>query len=202
MPNKSYFEEHKKKSVEWAYNLIEKENFVVLDTETTDKFENGGEIIQLAVIDHNGSPLMNELLWPKSGKISPGAQAVHKISIESLAGKPTFNDIYTRLKTLTCDKIIIAYNVWFDKQVIELACKLYGLEQLPNSWECAMLQFAKFNGEWNDYRNDFKWKKLVEAVKGLNIEVKDAHDALGDVRMTLDVIKAMAHEYVPLVFFA
>jgi DNA polymerase-3 subunit epsilon len=49
-------------------------------------------------------------------------------------------------------------------------------------WECAMLQYAKFVGEWNPRYNQYKWQKL----KGGN------HSALGDCLATLTLLRKMA----------
>ena len=54
-----------------------------------------------------------------------------------------------------------------------------------------MLQYAKFWGEWDDYRGNYKWQKLIHAARQQGIEVQNAHRALGDCLMTLAVMKKM-----------
>ena len=79
-------------SVYWASDILERD-FVVLDTETTDKIENGGEIIQLGIIDKESNTLMDQLIKPK-GKISAGAARVHGITEKDVAKSPTFALVY------------------------------------------------------------------------------------------------------------
>ena len=187
MPTKEWFAEQKKEAVEWAYNLLKKE-FVILDTETASL---NGEVIQLGLIDNQGNVLINQTIKPK-GKIDPSSEAIHHISNDMVKDSPTWDAIYPKLKELIEGKTVIAYNAGYDKPVIKRTGDLYGLPEIKADWDCAMLQYARFNGDWNDYHRSFKWVKLVYAIEHFKLEVKSAHDATGDVLMTLEVIKEMA----------
>jgi DNA polymerase-3 subunit epsilon len=59
------------------------------------------------------------------------------------------------------------------------------------SFYCAMLAYSEFYGEWNDYRQSWKWHKLTNAMYQQRLPVKDAHGALGDCRMTLALLNKM-----------
>ena len=183
----------------WAHRLVTSGAYVILDTETTDLPKNGGEVIQLGMVDAQGNTLLNTLIKPK-GKISADAAAVHHITEEMVQEAPTFNEIYGALIALTHGKTIVAYNAAFDHVILDNTCRLYRLAPLSNDWVCAMLEYARFYGEWNEYRSSFRWKKLTEAAKHLNINTEGAHDALSDVRMTHQVILKMAEAYTPLIF--
>lgn len=181
----------------WAYRLITSGTYVILDTETTNLPQNGGEVIQLGMVDAQGNTLLDTLIKPK-GRISAEATAVHHITEESVREAPTFDELYAALIQLTHNKTIVAYNAAFDHAILDNTCRLYGLAPLPNDWACAMLEYARFYGEWNDYRNSFRWKKLTEAAKQLNLSTEGAHDALSDVRMTHQIILKLAEAYVPI----
>ena len=189
------FAQERQKAIDWAYATIYGEPFVVLDTETTNFPDKGGEIVQISVIGSNGYTLIDQLVKPQ-GEISPGAESVHHISAEMVKDKPTFDEIYPTLVSMLGGKKIIAYNVAFDRVILNNTCTRYGLEIIPARWECAMLQYAAFNGEWDSYKNSFKWKKLGEACERFKISSEGAHDALADVRMTLKLMEAMAAEKV------
>jgi DNA polymerase III epsilon subunit-like protein len=194
MPTKEWFDEQKKEAVKWAYDTLQKE-FYVLDTETASL---KGEIVQLGLINHKGEVCINQLVKPK-GKIDPGAEAVHHISLEMVKDAPTWDQIYPKVKELIEGKLVIAYNVGYDKPVVKLTGDLYGLPEITATWECAMENFARFNGPpgWSDYYGSFKWLKLTEAIKSFKLSVDNAHDATGDVLMTLQVIKEMS-KYHPV----
>ena len=50
-------------------------------------------------------------------------------------------------------------------------------------YTCAMLEYAKWVGDWDDYHCSFRWQKLQGGD----------HSSLGDCRATLDVIRKMAN---------
>jgi DNA polymerase III subunit epsilon len=181
----------------WAYRLITSGTYVILDTETTNLPQNGGEVIQLGMVDAQGNTLLDTLIKPK-GRISAEATAVHHITEESVREAPTFDELYAALIQLTHNKTIVAYNAAFDHAILDNTCRLYGLAPLSNDWACAMLEYARFYGEWNEYRSSFRWKKLTEAAKHLSLSTEGAHDALSDVRMTHQVILKLAEAYIPI----
>ncbi len=43
-------------------------------------------------------------------------------------------------------------------------------------------------------RGGYRWHKLVDAARHYRIPVVDAHSALGDAKLTLAVVKAMAEQ--------
>lgn len=183
----------KQDAIAWATDLLAK-GFVILDYETTGL---EGEPVQIAIIDHTGKALMNTLVRPETYKIEAKAQAIHGISAEMVKNAPAFVHLYLELFNLLRNKTVVTYNVQFDRTVTNLTCGLYGLEGIPGiDWQCAMLKYADYRGEWNDYFQSFSWQKLELAAgrEGVVIE-GEAHDALTDVKMTLNLIRVMAGVY-------
>jgi DNA-directed RNA polymerase subunit RPC12/RpoP len=163
---------------EWAKAVLANpEQYVVLDTETTDL---DGEIIEIAVVDLLGNVLMNQRIKPL-GKISAGAQAVHGISLDMLAGEPYFYDVYPRIKEVIKDKIVLIYNRAFDKARLAGDCRLHNLEGLKFKSECVMLQYAQFVGDWSDYWESYRWQPL-----------NGGHSALSDCKEVVAVLREMA----------
>jgi DNA polymerase III epsilon subunit-like protein len=173
------------------------------DTETSDLYKyklpyndpTQPWIVQLGFILSTQDVIYQEgnLLIQANGRtISPGAQKVHGISVETaeLAGLPQstvlsmFHDFL-----LMADKIV-CHNISFDANV--LLANVYHdysnvlLEKLTNKdyQYCTMLKgtpLCKLPGRYNS----FKWPKLIELYKYLfNEEFEGAHDALADVRAT------------------
>lgn len=179
--------------VSWAKRLL-REDFVILDYETTDI---EGEPIQIALVDGRGRRLINQLVRP-SLPIHPKAQAIHGISIDDVRDKPTFVDLYPRLKQLLQNRVVVAYNAEYERKTTARTLALYGLSDIPGiTWQCAMLEYVKVNPnkrtKWGTMGG---WWKLTEAVEQERISVEGVpHDALVDVRMTLLLILAMAQRY-------
>jgi ribosomal protein L37AE/L43A len=75
----------KAEAIRWAQSIL-KTNAYILDTETSD---HDGEIIEIAIIDMQGNPILNQRIKPQ-GDIAQGAYQVHGISLEDLKDCPTF----------------------------------------------------------------------------------------------------------------
>lgn len=165
--------------------------FVVFDTETTG-FGTDDEIIQIAIADQDGKTLLNTYIKPSSPILNV---EYHGITNEMVQGAPTFPDVYPQIIEAMAGKRLAAYNLAYDRRMLHQVVKRHKLTGLtrPTGLLCVMELYAPVFGEWNDYRGNYKWQKLDTAAKALKV-ARDgaAHDALSDVRVTLDVLRAMA----------
>ena len=191
-------------AIEWAQRVLG-DAFVILDYET-----NGlpGEPVQIAIVDHRGRKLMDTLVKPDNpaalldknlgGKNAPKRSAydIHGIHPDDLVDAPTFHDIYEQWFDLLNDRLVVAYNVSFESKITSDTCTRLGLTPPTVQFECAMLAYADYYGDWNVhpyYGGSFRWQKLEEAHEREGLRsVGMAHDALTDVRMTLNIMRKMA----------
>lgn len=182
---------HRLEVIGWAQDLMKRDNFYVLDTETTG-FGNTDEVIQIGVVDKNGTVVMNQLIKP-SFPIPPGSSSVHGIYDSDVEDAPGYKDVYVNLSTLLAGEVLIAYNMDFDWRLMQQSNARYRLPDFrTGKRHCAMKQYAKFNGKWNSNRRSYSWHKLGDAVKLEGLIVENAHDAVGDVLMTLALIRKIA----------
>ena len=169
-------------ATQWAHSLLEREDWIILDTETTG-LSQIDEIIQVAIIAYDGSMLLDTLVHPKQ-PISATAIAVHGITNATLEEAPPFREIYDRFKAVISEKTIVIYNAAFDLRLIKQTLKTHHLPPIeidPEQVECAMLKYSAWKGEiWSD--GNYKWQKLPGGD----------HTALGDCNATLEIIKKMA----------
>jgi DNA polymerase III epsilon subunit-like protein len=152
---------------------------VFLDTETTGLrgVYAGGtdEIVELAILDSCGNPIINQLVRPARRKSWPDAQRIHGISPVMVADAPTLHVILPEV----CDAVegcrVIIYNAAFDLQFFPK--HVFRESQV----ECAMLRFAEWKGDWNSFYGNHRWHKLQVAAKvtGFNEDV-NWHRALAD----------------------
>lgn len=189
----------KQKAVLWAQHIaaLPDNEVVVLDTETNGwgkDFQT--EIIQVSVIDQSGKVLVDDFVRPRAGYIQQQAIDVHGITYDMVREAPTFDTLWnTKLRDALSGKIILVYNVDFDRERIMAAMRAYNLsfDPPPQRWECVMHEFAAFYGAVTPGKQGFTWQKLEKACGYFNIHVEEkAHSALGDVRRTLEVVKRMA----------
>ncbi|RMG82849.1 MAG: 3'-5' exonuclease [Chloroflexi bacterium] len=181
----------RRQAIQWAQSLLfEDPPAVVVDFETTGVDEQA-EIVQAAVINAKGAVVLNTLVKP-SQPIPPEAARVHGISDDAVANAPTFVQAYVQLSQALAGTVAVAYNADFDRRILQQTCARYGLPLIkPRRWECAMLNYAAYHGELS-HRGGFRWHKLTEAAFQQGIPIENAHDALGDIRMTLALIQKMA----------
>ena len=170
-------------AVNWARNVLEsKEDYVVLDTETTGLSSNS-EAIQIAVCDLNGTELFNSLVKPTI-PISASAINIHGITDDVVKSAPTFEQVYDDLRKCIDSKEVVIYNASYDVRVLANCCRSAKLPflGLKDRACCAMLWYAQYVGEWHDYYESYIWQKLPGGD----------HTALGDCRAVLGIIKEMA----------
>ncbi|MEQ9027547.1 MAG: 3'-5' exonuclease [Aggregatilineales bacterium] len=185
--------EHQLNVIQWADGMVNKVegDFVVLDTETTGL---DGYPVQVAVIGSDGKVLFDELVKPPDGvRIEPKAWEVHGITLDMLKDAPEWDRLVGLFMDIVRDKRVIIYNAEFDLGIINRVTDHYQRGVMPwKSAECAMEQYAEYNGDWNDYHGNYRWVALSVAAKALGVPVDDAHTAKGDCVMTLGVVKALA----------
>lgn len=179
----------KNQATEWARTILES-SAVIVDFETTGLQDS--EICQIGIVDMQGNALIDTFVKP-SGRISPGATRVNGITDQMVMDAPAFTELYVKLSTVFAGKIAVAYNSAFDMGILKGECQRRKLPA-PRTvrWDCAMKTYAKFYGQWNAQRRSYSWQSLIKACVQQEIRVKDAHSAIGDCLMTLELIKVMA----------
>lgn len=172
--------------------VVDLENFVILDTETTGLRD--GEICQIAIVDHKGHTLLHQLVKPV-GTIPPDAQRIHGISNDQVKDALGWADVAPRVKDILTGKDVIVYNAVYDRKMMHKSAEYAGVEKIDwktlSPWYCAMEAYAEFYGDWNDYHQSYRWQRLSVAAERCGVAVKDAHNALGDCLMTLGVVRHM-----------
>ena len=170
------FCEDRHRAMKWASHTMTLDDVVILDTETTDFH---GEIIEIAIIDLQGNVILDQRIKPQ-GDISPGAQAVHGISLDDLKDCSTFPEVYEQIKEAIEQQIVVIYNAAFDRARLADDCKRHGLESIKYEYDCAMEWYAQYYGDWSGYHDSYRWQPL-----------NGGHSALSDCQATLDLIREM-----------
>ncbi|GAB3531831.1 exonuclease domain-containing protein [Photobacterium alginatilyticum] len=177
-------------------------NCLILDTETTGLYSEA-EICEFSVIDAQGTVLLDTLVKP-TRPIPADATAIHGITNEMVADAPSWFEIYQDVVTLLAGRCVVIYNAAYDTRLISQSTYRAGyklndvitdLDAIDDSAECAMLAYAEFYGDWDEYHENYRWQRLTNAAVQQSVVVDGkAHRALADCRMTLGVLRAMAKE--------
>jgi len=177
-------------AINWAKKVLDqKDKYVILDTETTGLGEND-VIIQLAVIDIEGNPIINTLIKPsKRKRISTESTEIHGIKIGDLKDAPTLLEIVDELEAAVKGKKAIIYNAEFDERMLFQTMIQDDFRKfIKFRMNCAMKHYAAFVGQYSEYHGDFKFQRLPGGD----------HTAGGDCLATLEVIKKMAMYEEPI----
>jgi len=167
----------------WARDLLARQDWVILDTETTG-LGSEAETVQIAVIAPDGAVLLNALVKP-TRPIPPDATQIHGITDAMVTAALPFRDLHPALRALLQGRTVVIYNADYDTRILRQTAELAGLDWRPITVECAMLRYAAFVGQWNSYHGNYRWQRLPTGDH-------HAHDAVGDCKATLDVIRRMA----------
>lgn len=151
---------------------------VFLDTETTglDSIFTVGtdEILEIAIVDDHGQPIINSLTKPTICKAWPDAQRIHGISPTDVAGAPTLETLLPDIRAAVAGKRVVIYNANFDTS-------FFPDDVFADSIvECAMTAYAEHAGIWNDFRGCYRWHKLSAAAAATGYSGQGWHRALGD----------------------
>ena len=169
----------------WAVELLRTDGWLLLDTETTGTGP-AAEVVQVAVLHPSGATLFEACAHPQSA-VPAAAAAIHGLTDDLLRAALPYNAVHRVLALLLAGRRVVAFNAAFDARVLSQTAARYGLEPPDANWDCAMLAYACYMGEWSRERGDFKWQRLPAA----------AHGAAADCRATLDLIRHMAADDRP-----
>lgn len=171
----------------WAQGLLaDVEGTVILDTETTG-LGSRDEVVQIGVLGMDGAVLLETLVRPVRARMNGKALRVHGIREEQLMRERPLNQIEPELVKVLQGKQVIVYNADFDRRMLRQSAMVAECNDLlqmlrPARWVCVMRTYARGG----------RWKKLSVACWEQRVEVKQAHDALGDCRLVLALLQKLA----------
>lgn len=149
---------------------------VYLDIETTGLIHGTDEVIEIAIVDDNGDPLVNTMVMPKIKTRWPEAQKIHGIAPIDVAGSVYLDHIMPRLEHAVKGKRLVIYNAPFDLGFFPV-----DLENVAGEVCCCMRDFARHMGIWNFKDGEYERHKLAYAALWAQHTWKGkAHAALAD----------------------
>jgi DNA polymerase-3 subunit epsilon len=157
---------------------------IVFDLETTSVDTETARIVQIAAIkiNHDGSTEEKNLLINPTIPIPLETSEIHGITDEMVKNAPTFKQVAQSMKNWFKGCDVAGFNSdSYDIPVISAEMERCGITFLD--WEFNLVDVMKM------YRH-FYPNKLTDIYKRFTgKELEDAHDALGDVKATMVVMK-------------
>lgn len=170
---------------------INKEIFVCLDCETTGLDAVQDRVIEVAAVAFTMTEILGQfetLIKPEIA-IPESSTAIHNITTEMVADKPSIDRILPELLPLIGDHIIIGHGIEFDIQLLINAAERARLPcTLKNNRSLDTLRMARLYGE-------SPVNSLEHLRKHFNIQAEGAHRAMNDVIVNMAVFKRLAQYY-------
>lgn len=165
---------------------------IYLDTETTGVRSNA-EIVEICLVDHDGTVILDSLVRPRL-PIPADAARIHGIHDEMVAAAPTWSSIWPQIDAALQGRVVGIFNASFDLRLMEQSHRQanFALPVPSLSTFCIMKLYAQFYGEWDPYRQAYRWQSLDKAQRYCKIPLVNSHRAKADAVLARAVLHHMA----------
>lgn len=154
-----------------------------------------GEVVELAILETDGNPLLDELVCPR-GAIRPDMSAVHGITNELVRSAPPWAEVYQRVCLALLDRRVIVYDsatclVWL-RHSTDLARLRWDIDE--ESFIDVAAVFARYHGQREAGSGRFRTYPMLEAANmlGLDTESIGYRRAIEDAALLRAMLMALA----------
>lgn len=165
--------------------------FVCMDCETTGLDAQQDAVIEVAVVKFTLDAILEEFesLIDPGRPIPETSIAIHNITQEMVAGKPSIDQVVPHLLDIIGKDIFVGHGIQFDIELIAIAADRAGIPHtLRANPFFDTLRMARHYGE-------SPINSLEQLRKHFNIQPEGAHRAMSDVIVNMDVFKYLAKKY-------
>jgi len=165
---------------------------VYVDTETTG-LNRTDEIIEISIVDDDGSVLLETLVKP-SQPIPPDATRIHGITNQEVQNARPWPVVWPLVRSALFGRLIVFYNEEFDMRMMQQSHARYHLpwKEKFNTFDLLKL-YAEYRGEWDSYRRSYRYHSLANAGKQCNIDLPNAHRTTADTLLTRALLHYIAN---------
>lgn len=150
-------------------------NFTAIDFETATAYHP----CSVGIVTVENGIIVDEymtLIKPPRNEYSPFTIAVHGIHSRDTINAKTFAQVYPEIKKRLQNRVVVAHNESFDRNVLAKSMALYGLDygelNIGSRWECTV-KIYKAKG--------LRPAKLSDCCRVMKIALNH-HEALSDAR--------------------
>jgi DNA polymerase-3 subunit epsilon len=154
-----------------------------------------GEVVELAILETDGSPLLDELVCPR-GAIRPDMSAIHGITNDLVRTAPPWAEVYPRVCLALLDRRVIVYDAatclgWL-RHSTDLAHLRWDVDD--ESFIDIAAVFARYHGQREAGSGRFRTFPMLEAANmlGLDTESIGHRRAIEDAALLRSMLMALA----------
>lgn len=177
-------------------SVIERRNYVVLDTETTG-LAAPAEVIEICICNAFGNVIVNERIKPRF-PIPQSATDIHHITNEMVQDCMIWPEIRPLVQDAIIGHDVVVYNATYDRMILHSSDDNYGEHfdyKAGSPWVCAMEGFAERYGDRHPVYGSYRWQRLDTAAKFYGIVSTSQHSAMGDVLTTYAVCQNLTRDF-------
>ncbi len=164
---------------------------VYLDTETTG-LERDDEIVEIAIVDHEGNTLIDTLVRPNR-PIPTTATRINGISNEMVKLARPWPILWPQIRSVLAGRLVVIYNAEFDLRMMQQSHAQYRQPWRENiNALCAMKLYAQYRGEWDPTRRAYRNYKLDVARQQCGLALPNSHRAMADAQLARALFHYMA----------
>lgn len=173
---------------------VQDRKFVCLDCEATGLNTEQDRIVEIALVTFTLDEKLDsfESLVNPHYPISEEAGKVHRITEEMVQGKPSMGELFPKIHSLLCDKIIVGHYISFDINLLREEAKRHHLTLFPSPPQIIdTLRLARNYGECTN--NSLKSLRMH-----FNLPELGDHRAMNDVQTTISLFHHFLKQYSSL----
>lgn len=162
-------------------NLVQPDSeleYVAFDVETTGLYKSD-KIIEIALISFKGQEILEEWSTLVNPMRDVGKTNIHGITPSMVSTAPLFEEIVNDLFRIINGRVLVAHNFSFDIRMLAQELERVGLDGDLGKGFCTLIASRRLLPGTGD--------SLKSTCEALGIHSVDAHSALGDARMAMQI---------------
>ena len=159
--------------------------YVVLDTETTGTLK-ADRIVEIALVAFKGNEVIEEWSTLINPQRDVGKTNIHGITASMVSSAPIFADVVNDIFRIINNRVLVAHNLGFDARMLIQEFNRANTQGDIGKGFCTMTAARRLLPSDKS--------SLADACNELGIKIIDAHSALGDCKMTMELFNHLSED--------
>ena len=159
--------------------------YVVLDTETTGTMK-ADRIVEIALVAFKGNEVIEEWSTLINPQRDVGKTNIHGITASMVSSAPIFGDVINDVFRMINNRVIVAHNFGFDARMLIQEFNRANTQGDIGKGFCTMTAARRLLPAGKS--------SLSDACDEVGIKIVDAHSALGDCKMTMELFNHLSED--------
>ena len=152
--------------------------YVLLDTETTGTLK-ADRIVEIALVAFKGNEVIEEWSTLINPQRDVGKTNIHGITASMVSSAPIFADVVNDIFRIINNRVLVAHNLGFDARMLIQEFNRANTQGDIGKGFCTMTAARRLLPPGKS--------SLADACNEFGIKIIDAHSALGDCKMTMEL---------------